>query len=353
MLVALARSADKHGRGAYPAVQKIMKRTRLSESSVRRALRSMKKSGVISHGDQSLVSHIRADDRPVVWDLDMTRVQKDDGEGSRGVTQPSRDQDHGVSGRHPVSDHEVSHRPERGVTLTGTGCHTDTQEEQGEDQRDNQAAATANKIPSGEGGETLPADVRELLRHLGKSERSKSWVRDATAALAVGGTPLEIAGHVMAPIQPSRDGSPIRSVEALRRERLRSWSGKPDRESSAELAASLIREFAPTPPVAPSVASAQAHADREARERVRAQEAEQAEREQEQRDDELDQRLREIAASHTHEDLCLVAGTSPKANFNYPHYLAMLKYGLIDHGWSEANGWDDGSAIANARKRRG
>ena len=83
VLVILADYAKPDGRGAYPSVRTVSRVARVSERCVRQHLKRLREDGVIRRGDQGLVSHARADRRPVVWDLCMRPV----GESGMPVTQ--------------------------------------------------------------------------------------------------------------------------------------------------------------------------------------------------------------------------------------------------------------------------
>lgn len=74
ILVILADYAKPDGRGAHPSVQTVSRVARVSERCVCQHLRRLREDGVIRRGDQGLVSHVRADRRPVVWDLCMRPV---------------------------------------------------------------------------------------------------------------------------------------------------------------------------------------------------------------------------------------------------------------------------------------
>lgn len=71
ILMALAEYADPAGRGAWPSVDTICVLVRKKRRCVLGHLSRLECSGVIRRGDQRLVAHIRADRRPVVWDLCM------------------------------------------------------------------------------------------------------------------------------------------------------------------------------------------------------------------------------------------------------------------------------------------
>ncbi|MEE8667245.1 MAG: helix-turn-helix domain-containing protein [Bifidobacterium mongoliense] len=71
ILMALAEYADPRGCGAWPSVDTLSVLSRKSRRTVLRKLATLERSGVIRRGDQRIVSHLRADRRPTVWDLCM------------------------------------------------------------------------------------------------------------------------------------------------------------------------------------------------------------------------------------------------------------------------------------------
>nr|WP_252728372.1 helix-turn-helix domain-containing protein [Curtobacterium sp. WW7] len=96
VLLALADRAHDDGSAAYPAREWIADRARCSVRSVASHLRALEDAGLIRKGDQDLVSHFRADRRPVVYDVVMTAgksctppvhdVQSDAPRGARSRT---------------------------------------------------------------------------------------------------------------------------------------------------------------------------------------------------------------------------------------------------------------------------
>jgi hypothetical protein len=104
VLIGLANHADPDGRNAFPSVARLTRYTRLSESTVRRALDSLEELDLITPSDPVIVAaHIpRADRRPQGWDLAV----------HRSYPQVAN----GVPPRHPVQDDEVSTRPD-GVSV--------------------------------------------------------------------------------------------------------------------------------------------------------------------------------------------------------------------------------------------
>ncbi|MEU4180987.1 hypothetical protein [Streptomyces sp. NPDC026589] len=69
VLGAMADQADPDGCGTWLSKETIATRVKISEETVKRCWRNMSKRGLIARGDQSHVSHYRADRRPVVYDL--------------------------------------------------------------------------------------------------------------------------------------------------------------------------------------------------------------------------------------------------------------------------------------------
>lgn len=95
VLTHLAERADSEGRGAFPAVETIRLHLGMSERTVRQHLADLEADKLISRGDQNLSSYLRADQRPIVWDLDLTALRTDIPEDVRDS--PSRKR--GRSGR--------------------------------------------------------------------------------------------------------------------------------------------------------------------------------------------------------------------------------------------------------------
>ncbi|WP_280186248.1 MULTISPECIES: helix-turn-helix domain-containing protein [Nocardia] len=72
LLIALADRADEHGRGAWPYQADLAAAGRCSIRTARRHLSAMEDRGLIRRGDQRIVAHLRGDQRPIVWDLDLS-----------------------------------------------------------------------------------------------------------------------------------------------------------------------------------------------------------------------------------------------------------------------------------------
>ena len=71
VLIALADRAADDGTAAWPSRDWLAVRARCSARSVQRKLGLLRDLGVIVPGDQELVSHVRPDRRPVVYDLNL------------------------------------------------------------------------------------------------------------------------------------------------------------------------------------------------------------------------------------------------------------------------------------------
>jgi hypothetical protein len=69
VLTVMADEADEDGCGVWLAIPTIAERARLSERQAARCVKDLRERGVLGLGDQSLAARIRADRRPVVYDL--------------------------------------------------------------------------------------------------------------------------------------------------------------------------------------------------------------------------------------------------------------------------------------------
>lgn len=101
VLMGLANHADELGRGAYAGQDRLAIYSRKSDRQARSDLTRLEELGLIRRGDQSLVDHIRADKRPVVWDLALERRKEANGrkQASGGKS---------TSGRKPSTPEEES-----------------------------------------------------------------------------------------------------------------------------------------------------------------------------------------------------------------------------------------------------
>lgn len=110
ILIGLADHAGPDGTGARPAASTLAEYARCSVRTVRYRLRGLEAAGLIVRGDQRIVEHLRADRRPVVWDLDLTRTVAND-----------------VQEVHPVNDvqevHDVHGQVARGAQSGTDGVH--------------------------------------------------------------------------------------------------------------------------------------------------------------------------------------------------------------------------------------
>ncbi|GAB2999477.1 helix-turn-helix domain-containing protein [Saccharothrix stipae] len=97
VLIGLANHADPNGRHAFPSIEKLIHYTRLSERTVRSALRSLQALNLICPSDPAVIAaHIkRADRRPNGYDLAL-----------RPFTEPEDTHHHGLRALPPVDQHE-------------------------------------------------------------------------------------------------------------------------------------------------------------------------------------------------------------------------------------------------------
>lgn len=106
VLMALASKAREDGTAAYPGQEWLAERARKSDRAVRNDLASLEKLGLIRRGDQSVVSHLPADERPVVWDLAVERVRDRKHTSGRNSTSAPN----GEVQKAQVSEQQKSHR---------------------------------------------------------------------------------------------------------------------------------------------------------------------------------------------------------------------------------------------------
>lgn len=74
-LLALANHADREGRNAFVGQKLLGWYTRKDRRNARKDIDALLKVGLIREGDQRIAAHIRADRRPVVYDLAMERTR--------------------------------------------------------------------------------------------------------------------------------------------------------------------------------------------------------------------------------------------------------------------------------------
>lgn len=88
ILLVLADHAHPDGTGAYPSKATIARLVPTSVDTVKRRIRSMLDAGVITLGDQALVSHFRPDRRPTVYDITDVSEPVDNSATRRGNLHP-------------------------------------------------------------------------------------------------------------------------------------------------------------------------------------------------------------------------------------------------------------------------
>lgn len=71
-LIAIARRADEHGRGSRQTVATIAAKTGKSVGQARRDIGRLRELGLIVPGDEKLVAHLPAGQRPAVYDLPLS-----------------------------------------------------------------------------------------------------------------------------------------------------------------------------------------------------------------------------------------------------------------------------------------
>jgi hypothetical protein len=107
VLMTLGDYAGSDGTAAWPSAMTIAQRLHTTDRSVRRALKTLEEVGAIVRGDQTLVENIRADRRPVVWNLAIDGVTDvSDRTPTVGRKRSSRGDS---SGRHDLT--EASYKP--------------------------------------------------------------------------------------------------------------------------------------------------------------------------------------------------------------------------------------------------
>ena len=79
LLYILANGADEHGRSTWLQREKAARRLDCSLEEVTEYLEGLEGRGVISKGNQEIVSHYPEEDRPIVWDLNLLGSWKEMG----------------------------------------------------------------------------------------------------------------------------------------------------------------------------------------------------------------------------------------------------------------------------------
>lgn len=101
ILLAMADNAWDDGTHVFMGQKKMAAKCRCSVRTLQRHLMELEARGVIRRGDQSLVSHIPAGRRPIVWELVMEKPQVSTGDNLTPLTDDTRDAPH----TSPVSPH--------------------------------------------------------------------------------------------------------------------------------------------------------------------------------------------------------------------------------------------------------
>lgn len=126
-LLVYAYRADNTGCGAHPGIGQIMQYIRRDESTAKRNVRELVKLGLLRRGDQSRAAYIRADRRPVVYDLAVERVRTFDTESAENpptlfdsmpdevAPTPPREEVNGGSPTPPRDPYEVAPTPPREI----------------------------------------------------------------------------------------------------------------------------------------------------------------------------------------------------------------------------------------------
>lgn len=84
VLLKYADRVDKYGRGAWFTAADLAEELGCSVSTIRRAIRELVDTGLMSRGDQRYVQHIPANYRPVVYDLETPAKKMQDAIADRG-----------------------------------------------------------------------------------------------------------------------------------------------------------------------------------------------------------------------------------------------------------------------------
>jgi hypothetical protein len=124
-LVAIARRADANGRGARPSVATVAKATGKSPDQTQRDIGKLRALGLLVLGDQSLVAHLPARNRPVVYDMPLTLVGDKPARASRNPT--------GKEGGTRYGIHAVSESADRSGMDAGSSTGMDAVSRSGMD----------------------------------------------------------------------------------------------------------------------------------------------------------------------------------------------------------------------------
>lgn len=102
-LIAVADCAGPDGEAAWPSAQRLADVRSCSVRTIRRHLEQLEEAGLIRRGNQKIVSHLRKDRRPIVWDLPIKPVDNSPERGDTlDIPLPPRGDTHGTHGVTPV-----------------------------------------------------------------------------------------------------------------------------------------------------------------------------------------------------------------------------------------------------------
>jgi len=193
-LIGLANHADGDGRGAYPSQATLARYTRKTPRGVRNDLAQLEADGLIARGNQKLVQHIAADERPIVWDLRLDRkcasARTGSGNDDRGSTEKSQvSATDDSTGEGLARNHGSARKPTSGrkSSVRGTGSGLPEGPEVGF----LQTVLEPSTKPSSSGARD--GTVRFVVDRLGCDDDDARWIVDQVQARHA---PRRIAGYV-------------------------------------------------------------------------------------------------------------------------------------------------------------
>jgi hypothetical protein len=130
VLMGLAESADRHGRGALPSALTLAAFARKSERQVRADLGTLADLKLIRPGDQALAAYIPAGRRPMVYDLAMERICDLQSTAPRGKPRGKHSRRRDLQSTAPLND-ESDLQSTAGVQSTAPQGAADLQEQPG------------------------------------------------------------------------------------------------------------------------------------------------------------------------------------------------------------------------------
>lgn len=114
VLVGLANHADAYGESSYPSASTLSVYAKCSDRTVYRILSALEERGVIARGNQKHVDYIRADRRPVVWDLPIGEMSLANVPGHTRKSRPDTVTGRGEDVRPVTHDMTPVSRPDMG-----------------------------------------------------------------------------------------------------------------------------------------------------------------------------------------------------------------------------------------------